>query len=315
MPLSGVQCRQRNMAQTNADGADDRRTSETTIPRRTVDSGSTGGAAPSSLLTPGGGGGGGGGGAAADNARTLQHSPMGMPDVKTSMPHPRKRSVSSDLSPIKRIRSASDAFRFSNPFKKFGRLGLLPFVHKRYINDGTSEVKPWIDQATNTPKLFNKASQRQLSEFREYHQKKRSNMAIPSFLRANAVRFLLKVGDLSLVVQEVLGSGGYVRTLLVFGSEGARLARSYSTQPMIFACLIDFVSLSCVGLAWCFEPRLWRLQWTWLLNSCFFRHLPVVPSFSKPESFLLRFSPLTPSCSTSLCASGLNTTTQARSSS
>eukprot|EP00750_Incisomonas_marina_P027000 INCI6073.1.p1 GENE.INCI6073.1~~INCI6073.1.p1 ORF type:complete len:428 (+),score=74.16 INCI6073.1:620-1903(+) len=34
-------------------------------------------------------------------------------------------------------------------------------------------------------------------------------MAIPSFLRANAVRFLLKVGDLSLVVQEVLGSGGF----------------------------------------------------------------------------------------------------------
>ena len=122
----------------------------------------------------------------------------------------RKRSPSQEhKSPIKRIRSASEAIRHSNPFKRFSRVGLLPLVSRMYINHGTSEVKPYVDPETNAPTPFDRDSQTRLSEFRDYHQKHgRRRMVIPSFLRANAMRFELKIGDLTLVMQEVLGSGG-----------------------------------------------------------------------------------------------------------
>ena len=132
------------------------------------------------------------------------------PHLKTFLPrHPlqRKRSLSRDGSPLKRLRSASHALRANNPFKKFAHNGRLPFIEKRLINSGSGQVQTYLDPLSNLPVPFDKNSQKKLAEFREY-QSNDGKMIIPSFLLENAVLFELRIANHTLVVKEVLGSGG-----------------------------------------------------------------------------------------------------------
>ncbi len=104
-------------------------------------------------VDPGGGGeGGGDGGGGEQHDRPPKRSAMG----------PKGSSH------VKRIRRLSEVFRLNNPFKHFGQPGgLLPCISRKHINEGTSEVKPYIDPETGVPTPFNKASQKKLNEFRE----------------------------------------------------------------------------------------------------------------------------------------------------
>jgi len=122
----------------------------------------------------------------------------------------RKRSLSTDGSPLKRLRSASEAMRANNPFKKFSIAGRLPLIPRQKINGGTPQVTTYIDTVTNAPVPFNKASQKSLREFRCQLRAKKK-LGIPSFLEGNAVRFELHIADNVLIVKEVLGHGGCVQ--------------------------------------------------------------------------------------------------------